>query len=197
MTKPFPDQRYPRASAYYAAYVDELERAAKAVDGDALDRALAILEGVLGARNTLYVCGNGGSAADAQHIAAELVGRYLEERPPVRALALGDNQAILTAWSNDYDYDSVFARQVEAHGEPGGVLWALSTSGNSPSVVQALHTARRIGLTTICMTGAGGGACATSSPRASPDSRLATCASGTPEACRSLTRRSASRCSRV
>jgi len=112
------------------------------------------------ARRPVLVCGNGGSAADAMHIVGELVGRFLVERPAIRAIALSDNPAVITAWSNDYDFDTVFSRQVEAHAEPGGVLWGLSTSGNSRNVVAALRTARTANMHTLCMTGAGGGHCA-------------------------------------
>ncbi|MGY9056696.1 MAG: D-sedoheptulose-7-phosphate isomerase, partial [Alphaproteobacteria bacterium] len=111
------------------ANVPGIEKAmAKAVDWTAA---------ALAARLPVLVCGNGGSAADAQHIAGELVGRFLKERRGLNVLALTANSAVLTAWANDHDFDSIFARQVEAHGRPGGVLIALSTSGNSTNVVQA------------------------------------------------------------
>jgi len=109
------------------------------------------------ANKPLLVCGNGGSAADAMHIAGELVGRYLKERPALRCICLSDNAAVLTAWSNDYSYDTVFARQVEAYGEAGGVFWGLSTSGNSKNVIEAAKAARAIGMTVIALTGQGGG----------------------------------------
>ena len=126
----------------------------------AVAAASARLSEACAQRAPILVCGNGGSAADALHIVAELVGRYLLARAPIRAIALCDNPSVLTAWSNDYGYDSVFSRQVEAHGEPGGVLWALSTSGNSRNVVEALRAARSMGMSTIGMTGHDGGACA-------------------------------------
>lgn len=102
-------------------------------------------------------CGNGGSAADAQHLAAEFLGRYLLERRPLPALALHANTSALTAIANDYGYEQVFSRQLEALARPGDVLVGLSTSGNSASVVEALQVARRLGLTSIALTGAGGG----------------------------------------
>lgn len=105
----------------------------------------------------LLTCGNGGSAADAQHLAAEFVGRYLVERRPLPALALHANTSALTAIGNDYGYEQVFARPLEALARPGDVLVALSTSGNSPSIVAAARKARDLGLTTIALTGAGGG----------------------------------------
>jgi len=101
--------------------------------------------------------GNGGSAADAQHFAAELVGRYLKNRDAWPAIALTTDTSILTAVANDFGYDAVFRRQVEALGRPGDVAVGISTSGRSPSVVSALATAREMGLVTIGMTGQGGG----------------------------------------
>ncbi len=101
--------------------------------------------------------GNGGSAADAQHLAAEFVGRYLRQRDPLPALALNANSSAVTAIGNDYGYDQVFARQLEALAGPGDVAVAISTSGNSPNVAEATLCARRIGLFTIALTGASGG----------------------------------------
>lgn len=109
---------------------------------------------------TLLAFGNGGSSADAQHLCAELVGRFVRERRALPAIALTTNQALLTAWSNDYQFDDVFARQIEAFGRPGDVAFGISTSGNSPNVVNALKRARSLGLRTIGLTGAGGGAVA-------------------------------------
>jgi D-sedoheptulose 7-phosphate isomerase len=101
--------------------------------------------------------GNGGSAADAQHLAAEFLGRYLRERDPLPALALNANSSAVTAISNDYGYEQVFARQLKALAAPGDVAVGISTSGNSPSVIEALLCARRLGLFTIALTGASGG----------------------------------------
>lgn len=125
--------------------------------GPAMDRAVAATAAALAAGRPLLVCGNGGSAADALHITGELVGRFLRERRALRAICLNADLAVLTAWSNDHGFDTVFARQVEAHAEPGGVLLALSTSGNSPNVVKALEAARARGMATIGLTGQGGG----------------------------------------
>lgn len=119
--------------------------------------AIKVLCDALRARKPVLVFGNGGSASDAQHIAAELAGRFSRERPAFNVIALPANAALLTAWSNDYDYETVFARQIEAHGVPGGIAWALSTSGNSPSVLRGLEAARRMGLVTIGFGGEGGG----------------------------------------
>jgi D-sedoheptulose 7-phosphate isomerase len=101
--------------------------------------------------------GNGGSAADAQHLAAEFVGRYLRQRDPMPALALNANSSAVTAIGNDYGYDQVFARQVQAFAVKGDVAVALSTSGNSPSVIEAVRCARRMGLITLGLTGGSGG----------------------------------------
>jgi D-sedoheptulose 7-phosphate isomerase len=101
--------------------------------------------------------GNGGSAADAQHFAAELVGRLARERPGLSAIALTTDPAVVTAVSNDMGFASVFRRQVEAHGRPGDVALGISTSGRSPNVVEALRAARARGLVTVGLTGEGGG----------------------------------------
>ena len=101
--------------------------------------------------------GNGGSAADAQHLAAEFLGRYLRERRPLPALALAVNTSAVTAIANDYGYELVFARQLEALAAPGDVAVAISTSGNSLSVLEAVTCARRLGLITVALTGASGG----------------------------------------
>ena len=122
-----------------------------------LERAVAAMHGCLRAGGKILACGNGGSAADAQHLAAELVGRFREERQALAAIALTADTALLTALGNDYGYQRVFARQVEALAQRGDVLLAFSTSGNSANVVEAAHTARRLGCTVIGFTGAGGG----------------------------------------
>lgn len=105
----------------------------------------------------ILICGNGGSAADAQHIAAEFVGRFHNERVSLPSIALTTDTSILTAVANDYSYDRVFARQVEGLGNKGDVLWGISTSGNSRNVNEALKTARQKGLVTIGSTGKTGG----------------------------------------
>jgi D-sedoheptulose 7-phosphate isomerase len=108
----------------------------------------------------LLVCGNGGSAADAQHLVAEFVCRLVADRAALRAIALTTDSSILTSISNDYGYDRVFSRQVEALGQPGDVLIVISTSGNSPNCLRALETARELDLTTIALTGNTGGSMA-------------------------------------
>ena len=102
---------------------------------------------------TLYLCGNGGSAADAQHIAGEMVGRFRTERRALPAVALSTDTSVLTCVANDYSYEDVFARQVEAHVKPGDILWGLSTSGASPNVVKAAEVAKRKGARVIAFTG--------------------------------------------
>lgn len=123
----------------------------------AVRRAADVLIEAFGAGRTLLVFGNGGSAADAQHLAAELVGRFSVDRRALPAVALTANQALLTAWSNDRSFEEVFARQIEALGRPGDVALGISTSGNSANVVRGLARARELGLTTIGLTGEGGG----------------------------------------
>lgn len=103
--------------------------------------------------NKLLVCGNGGSAADAQHMVAEMIGRFYMERSPLEAEALTVNTSVLTAIGNDYGYEEVFSRQVKAKGKKGDVLIGISTSGNSLNVIKAFHTAKGLGLITIGLTG--------------------------------------------
>jgi len=107
--------------------------------------------------NKILLCGNGGSAADAQHVAAEIVGRYTRERKGWPAIALTTDTSILTAVGNDYGYEKIFARQVEALATAGDVVVGISTSGNSPNVLLALDEARKIGCKTIGFTGGSGG----------------------------------------
>lgn len=104
-------------------------------------------------RNRLLVCGNGGSACDAMHIAGEFVGRFRGDREAMPAIALSADSGMLTAIGNDYGFENVFARQVDAYGENGDMLIALSTSGSSPNVLAALGAARKRGLTTVLLTG--------------------------------------------
>jgi len=122
-----------------------------------MERAVKAIVASLRKRKPLLICGNGGSMADALHIAGELTARFLLDRGGLPAMVLGSNPSTLTAWSNDVDYASQFAREVEALGTQGAVLMALSTSGNSGNVIAALETARELGLTTIGLTGEGGG----------------------------------------
>jgi len=107
--------------------------------------------------NKLLLCGNGGSAADAQHIAAELSGRFMKDRKPLYAEALHVNSSYLTAVSNDYGFEKTYSRMIEASGKSGDVLLALSTSGNSANVIQALKKANELGMQTIGLSGENGG----------------------------------------
>ena len=107
--------------------------------------------------NKILLIGNGGSAADAQHIAAEFTGRFVAERNPLPAVALTTNSSAITAISNDYGYNQVFSRQIMAIGNKGDVLIAISTSGNSPNIIEAVYTANSKGLTSICLAGKDGG----------------------------------------
>ncbi len=107
----------------------------------------------LRAGGTLYLCGNGGSAADAQHIAGEFVGRFRAERRALPAVALSTDTSVLTCIGNDYNYERVFARQVEALARPGDILWAFSTSGTSPNVLKAAEAARAKGVRVLAFTG--------------------------------------------
>jgi len=120
-------------------------------------RAVGIMAASLKAGGKILACGNGGSAADAQHFAAELVGRIERERPPLAGLALTTDSSALTAIGNDYGYERVFERQLRALGRKGDVLLAISTSGNSTSVAAALRAARELGVYVVALTGNGGG----------------------------------------
>lgn len=122
-----------------------------------VEAAIAAILKAFRSKKPLLICGNGGSAADALHISGEFVGRFLKERAAQKCIALSANSAILTAWSNDYSFETVFSRQVEGLGEEGGVLWGISTSGNSPNVIEAFKKARAMGMTCIGLTGNGGG----------------------------------------
>lgn len=125
-----------------------------------IDTAAQTMTHALRRGNKILFCGNGGSAADSQHLAAELQGRFLRERKPLAAIALTTDTSVLTAIGNDYGYEQVFARQLGGLGSSGDVLVAISTSGNSINVVEAAHTARRKAIHVIALTGASGGALA-------------------------------------
>jgi D-sedoheptulose 7-phosphate isomerase len=120
---------------------------------DILATAAGMIVETFQRNGTLYLCGNGGSAADAQHIAGEMVGRFRTERRALPAVALSTDASVLTCIANDYDYESVFARQIEAHVKPGDVFWGLSTSGASLNVVKAAEVAKRRGARVIAFTG--------------------------------------------
>ena len=155
-----------KSNGDYAAQVSQAIRASIAVKESLLAsagivaataRVSEILVEALQRGNKLLLCGNGGSAADAQHIAAEFVGRFAFDRPALPALALSVNTSCVTAIGNDYGFDRVFARQIEALARPGDVCIGISTSGNSPNVLCAMAAARQMKLLTVGLTGAAGG----------------------------------------
>jgi D-sedoheptulose 7-phosphate isomerase len=119
-------------------------------------RAAGVLESAFADGHRLYACGNGGSAADAQHLAAELVGRFALDRVPLPAVALTTDTSTITAVANDFGYEQVFARQLAALASPGDVLVAISTSGSSPSILEAARVAREAGVVVVGLTGACG-----------------------------------------
>lgn len=141
------------------ARLDDLTAVARAATGciDDVVAAAALMRTALQAGGKLLFCGNGGSAADAQHLATEYVVRYMKNRRPLAALALTTDTSLLTAAGNDLGFDEIFARQVEALGRPGDVLVVHSTSGNSPNVLRAAAVARAAGLPVIAWTAQDGG----------------------------------------
>ncbi len=146
-------------TALIASACDEIAAnfAALKALGPRIAQTAAMWSAALKAGGRVLFCGNGGSAADAQHLAAELSGRFEMNRPAMAGLALTTDTSALTAIANDFGYESVFARQVEALGRPGDVLYAISTSGNSPNVLAAAKAARALGMSVVGVTGAGGG----------------------------------------
>ena len=139
---------------------DESVRVKQAFLRDNLETLMQAIDAVVAAfknGNKLLLFGNGGSAADAQHIAAEFTNRFLIERPPLPALALTTDTSALTAISNDYDYSQIFAKQIKALGKAGDIALAISTSGNSANVREAIETCRQLNIATIGLTGGNGG----------------------------------------
>jgi D-sedoheptulose 7-phosphate isomerase len=136
----------------FSEHARVISRAAEELP-ETLERIVHAVHGCLRARHKIFACGNGGSAADAQHLVAELMGRFLHERQALPAIALTADAATLTAISNDYGYERVFARQLEGLATKGDLLVAISTSGNSPNVVQAAQTARSLGCVVVALTG--------------------------------------------
>lgn len=135
----------------------QLKLAAVDVMAPHIARAASLMTDCLLADGKILACGNGGSAADAQHFAAEMVGRFERERPELPAISLVTDSSILTAIANDYDFAQVFAKQVRALGDSGDVLLAISTSGNSGNIVAAMEVAHERGMRVIALTGKGGG----------------------------------------
>jgi D-sedoheptulose 7-phosphate isomerase len=145
-----------RVAAHFAASAS-LKLAAAEVLAAPIARAVALMSAALAAGGKILACGNGGSAADAQHFAAELVNRFETERPPLAAVALTTDTSSLTSIANDYAYEQVFEKPLRALGRRGDVLLAISTSGNSASVLAAVRAARELGIATVALTGRGGG----------------------------------------
>jgi phosphoheptose isomerase len=152
-----PMQMRERALEHFFESADTKRRAADRCIDDVV-RAAQLLSASLKDGGKLLLCGNGGSAADCQHLAAELVGTLRKDfrRPGLKAVALTTDSSLLTAYANDFGYDGVFARQVEALGESGDVLIGISTSGNSKNVILAMEAARKRGLGTVALLGNGG-----------------------------------------
>jgi len=138
---------------------DSIEVKKRLVDSQSgnIEKACGVICDALGRGGKILIFGNGGSAADSQHMAAELVGRFKKERKALAAIALTANTSNITALANDYGYDIIFSRQLEALGAKGDVALGISTSGNSKNVIGAIKAAKAIGMKTIGLTGAGGG----------------------------------------
>jgi D-sedoheptulose 7-phosphate isomerase len=135
-------------------------RVKEAFVNENLSKMVNVIEAITGtlkAGNKILIFGNGGSAADAQHIAAEFVNRFVIERPPLPAIALTTDTSIITSIGNDYDFSEIFSKQIRAIGQPGDIAWGISTSGNSANVLKGLEVAKKMGLTTIAFTGKDGG----------------------------------------
>jgi len=160
-----PPAVHPRGGAHdmkeaIASAFDESIRVKQIFLRENLDRLIQVIEALVAMfnrGNKLLIFGNGGSAADSQHIAAEFTNRFLIERPPLAALALTTDTSALTSIANDYDYSQVFARQVKALGKPGDMALAISTSGNSVNILAALDACREMQILTVGLTGGNGG----------------------------------------
>lgn len=145
---------------YIVKIFKESSNVKEAFVGENLDGIVSVVEAItaaLKAGNKLLLFGNGGSAADAQHLAAEFVNRFIIERPPLPAIALSTDTSIITSIGNDYDFSEIFSKQIRAIGQAGDVAWGISTSGSSPNVIKALEMAKKMGMVTIGLTGRDGG----------------------------------------
>jgi len=135
-------------------------RVKEAFVNENLSKLVNIVEAVtaaLKAGSKILIFGNGGSAADAQHLAAEFINRFVIERPPLPAIALTTDTSVITSIGNDYDFSEIFSKQIRAIGQPGDIAWGISTSGNSANVLKALEVAQKMGLVTVAFTGKDGG----------------------------------------
>ena len=150
------DRLRQRASQHFLDSIAVKQEAEKILPESVARGVVAMIE-CLRAGGKIMACGNGGSAADAQHFAAELIGRFERERRELGAIALTTDTSILTAVGNDYSYDEVFAKQVRGLGKGGDILLGISTSGNSKNVVRAIEAAKQMGIKVIALTGNGGG----------------------------------------
>ena len=155
MSMPVNQTLFDRALQEHRTVIEKLRAQWPVLEQIATEMTRAVHAG-----NKVMWCGNGGSAADSQHLAAELVGRFRRERPGLSSIALTTDTSVLTSIGNDYGYEKIFSRQVEAHCAPGDVLVGISTSGNSQNVCLALDAGRRMGAFTVAFTGEGGGAMA-------------------------------------
>jgi D-sedoheptulose 7-phosphate isomerase len=146
-------------------FVSQLEKSIQLIETlkdnkeliQAIEESIDLIISKVNLEQPLLVCGNGGSASDAEHITGELVGRFLKERKAINAICLSSNSSTITAWANDYDYESIFSRQMEAHAKKGGVLLAITTSGNSKNILHAADTAKIMNIPLIGLTGSTGG----------------------------------------
>lgn len=140
-------------------FTDSIETKTRAMDvlGPSIEQASQLMVNSLLSERKILACGNGGSAGDSQHFSSELLNRFERERPSLPAIALTTDSSTLTSIANDYSYQEVFSKQIRALGQPGDVLLAISTSGNSPNVIEAVHAAHEREMRVVALTGKGGG----------------------------------------
>jgi D-sedoheptulose 7-phosphate isomerase len=141
----------------------ESNRVKEAFVNENLSRLVNVVQVIIAALkagNKILIFGNGGSAADAQHLAAEFINRFVIERPPLPAIALTTDSSVLTSIGNDYDFSEIFSKQIRAIGQAGDIAWGISTSGNSANVLKGLEMAKKMGLVTVAFTGKDGGSIA-------------------------------------
>ena len=156
MSKEIKNNLEQRVKKHFSDSIETKQKAAEAMSADIV-RAIELMHQALSSEKKILACGNGGSAADAQHFAAELVGRFERERRELPAIALSTDSSILTAIANDYSYEVIFSKQVRALGQAGDVILGISTSGNSANVIAAIETAHLKGMSVIAFTGKNGG----------------------------------------
>ena len=148
-----------RITSHFTSSIQAKEKS-KSVLVESLAEAIALMASALQSKNKIMACGNGGSAADAQHFSAELLNRFERERKPLAAIALTTDTSTLTSIGNDYHYNQIFSKQVMGLGQPGDVLLAISTSGNSENVITAINVAHELNIKIVALTGKSGGAIA-------------------------------------